>query len=119
MDLGDLVVYGVMAFFFWSLAARILNYLLIKKIKNALKDDISSIIHEVDVEQVESMFYWYDRETKDFLGQGTTDDELIDHIKFRFPGHVFIVPEKGFLAPPDWTFQTDKTQIQLSKIIQL
>jgi hypothetical protein len=119
MDFVDVIVYTVMVLFFWSLATRILNYLLIKKIKNTLRDNINDLIHEVNVEEHGPTSYWFDKETGNFLGQGKDDGELIDHVKSRFPGHIFIVPEKGFLSPPDWTFKTNNAEIQISKIIKL
>jgi len=100
----DLIVYAVMALFFYSLAKSITAYFLDAKIRDSIKEVLNDIVHEVKIENNGPIYYWFDKDTDVFLGQGKSEDELINHVKARFPNHMFIIPEKGVLAGPEWKF---------------
>lgn len=81
------------------------NIFVIEKVSNDIRNKLASIIHEVKVEEQEGMNYWFDSDTDQFLGQGKTIQDAIDHVKARFPNHIFLLPEKGILSGPDWKLQ--------------
>lgn len=92
---------------------------MITKLQESVKDVLERFIHEVSIEQHGTESYWFDKDTNEFLAQGKTDAELIDHIKKRFPDHIFIVPEKGLLSSPDWIFSQNRNIAELSKVLKL
>jgi hypothetical protein len=64
---------------------------------------LSDIIHRVRVEKRDGVYYWYDTDDSEFLAQGTTDQEIINILKSRFPDHIFYLPTNHFIsAKHDW-----------------
>jgi hypothetical protein len=64
---------------------------------------LDDIIHRVRVEKQENMYYWYDMDDHEFLGQGSTDEEIIASLKSRFPDHMFFLPTNHLIcAKTDW-----------------
>ena len=61
--------------------------------------EIADMIHQVKVEKNGNIEYWYDEDDNTFLGQGATVEEIITHIKVRFPTHIFLVEERGGVSP--------------------
>ena len=66
-----------------------------KELELKLMKHLDSIIHRVDVVKENDVMYWYDKDNGKFLGQGRTNEELIDHIKERFPDHMFFLRANG------------------------
>jgi len=81
------------------------NKYYIKELSVQVRKRLKEIIHEVRIEERNGVEYWFDSETELFLGQGTTQQEIIDAVKSRFPKHIFLFPEKGILAGPEWVVQ--------------
>jgi hypothetical protein len=70
-----------------------------------LEDQLTTLIHVVLPETQGNIVYWFDRDTNAFLGQGTTDSEIISQVKSRFPTHIFIVDDgQKALRAPTWEF---------------
>lgn len=69
--------------------------------REALVKKVMTLIHTVKQEQHGDMYYWFDADTDQFLGQGRTDDEIRVHLLERFKGHAFILDEKRALAGPE------------------
>jgi hypothetical protein len=68
-----------------------------------LKDRLRKMIHLVRLEQHGDQLYWFDEESGEFLGQGYTLEEIIAHVKNRFPTHVFVdETANNFLKAPEW-----------------
>jgi hypothetical protein len=68
-----------------------------------IKAYLDRIIHRVDVEVVNGVTYWFDKDNHAFLGQGQTVEDLIQVLKQRFPDHVFLLPtEEVVTAKTDW-----------------
>ena len=76
---------------------------------------VAEVIHEIKLEKHGDIMYWFDMENDRFLAQGKTPSELIDHLKSRFPDHLFYINSDGkshiLSAGTDWKI----TQIKLSK----
>lgn len=67
---------------------------------------LNDIVHRVKVEQHGDVFYWFDADDDEFLGQGKTTEEAIEHVKKRFPQHIFFVASKDQqykISGPDWS----------------
>mgnify|MGYP003347213377 CR=1 FL=1 len=67
-----------------------------------LRDKLSKMIHRINQEKHGDMYYWFDKDNDEFLAQGKTADEIIDHVKSRFPKHIFIFNDDRALRGPDW-----------------
>jgi hypothetical protein len=64
---------------------------------------LNNIIHQVKIETIGDIEYWYDKDTNNFLGQGKTLEEIISILKARFPDHLFLIEGKGGIAAKtDW-----------------
>jgi hypothetical protein len=73
-------------------------------VTNDIKEKLQKLIHVVKEEQHGEHRYWFDAETDQFLGQGATYDDIIDVVKKRFQGHVFI-HDTEILSGPDWKME--------------
>jgi hypothetical protein len=64
---------------------------------------LDEIVHRVRVEKDKETYYWYDMDNNKFLGQGSTEEELIGNLKSRFPDHMFFLPTNHLVcAKTDW-----------------
>jgi hypothetical protein len=80
-------------------ALREVNDELADKLSKRLND----IVHRVRVEKDRDTYYWYDMDNNKFLGQGSTEEELINSLKSRFPTHMFFLPTNHLIcAKTDW-----------------
>lgn len=66
---------------------------------------LNDIVHRVNVEKHHDIYYWFDEDNGEFLGQGRTDHECIEHIKKRFPDHLFFFPDNRMIKAPNWNFE--------------
>lgn len=62
---------------------------------------VMSVIHQVKQETHGDLTYWFDAESDAFLAQGKSDDEIKEHLKGRFKGHIFLLDETRAWAGPD------------------
>lgn len=68
-----------------------------------LKDKLRKMIHFVKLEKHGDQLYWFDAQTDQFLGQGATVDEIVAHVKNRFPTHIFVDESaNAFHKAPTW-----------------
>ena len=69
---------------------------------------VDEIIHSVEVEEHNGVFYWFDQKDGEFLAQGKDMEEAMAQLKSRFPKHVFILKakEKVYkISGPDWDLE--------------
>lgn len=113
------IVYEIISMLLWILFINFLLNIAISIYQNKnnqsrfnpeVIEKIKKLIHIVKIENHNDVYYWFDKETDEFLGQGKTDDELIAHVKSRFPNHMFFfennkVVDKVIRAP-EWKFET-------------
>lgn len=62
--------------------------------------------HRVKVEKHGEMYYWYDEDDGEFLGQGKDMETVVTIIKSRFPTHIFFLTGEQALYKlhaPTWT----------------
>jgi hypothetical protein len=90
---------------FFSIAFKLYDAWKAVKSDNPERDElvkkVMGMIHQVKQEQHGEVYYWFDADTDAFLGQGKTDDEIKEHLKQRFKGHIFLLDEDRALAGPD------------------
>lgn len=68
-----------------------------------LREKLRKMIHFVKLEKHGDQLYWFDAQTDQFLGQGASIEEVIAHVKHRFPTHVFVdESSNAFLKAPEW-----------------
>lgn len=102
MDLVFLVVLGLVVY---SLYRIMQSYNKSNNImsREEFKDYLTEIIHQVRTEKIDDVEYWYDSQNGVFLGQGFNLEEIINHVKSRFPEHIFLLSDVGGLAAiTDW-----------------
>ena len=100
LNITDVIVYLVL---FWIIGQIVLGIIDAKqkineREKTELMSKIDSMIHMVKVEKHGEVNYWFDDESGQFLAQGATFDEAVNHIRSRFPEHVFLFGKDGGLA---------------------
>ena len=72
-----------------------------------LHQHLNDIIHRVHVEKDNDTYYWYDIDDNEFLAQGSSDEEIIERLKSRFPNHMFFLPTNHVIsAKTEWRPKT-------------
>lgn len=119
---GDIVIEFIVFFLnfvFWifvfSLGLAVLKYFLVDKpqnqeIQREWLEKVDEIVHRVEIEKHGEIYYWYDNDDGEFLGQGRSEQECIDHVKKRFPTHLFLFTNNKYIQAPDWNFKTYTVQ---------
>ena len=105
LNIGEIILWAVAFWFLVQVIFGITDAYHIVQLKNHIGEikRIKDLIHDVRVENHGEMEYWFDAENDSFLGQGKTIDEVIDHVKKRFPDHIFLIEGKGGVAKQtDW-----------------
>lgn len=71
-----------------------------------LKEKLVKMIHFIKQERHGDLLYWFDAESDQFLGQGASVEEITEHVKNRFPTHIFIIQEANkYMRGPEWKFK--------------
>ena len=74
-----------------------------KELHKQVLKHLDTIIHLVEVDKVGTTYYWYDKDNRMFLAQGSTDEELVSNLKARFPTHIFYLPTNHIIcAKHNW-----------------
>ena len=112
----EFLAFLVQVIFWWLIFSIPMNIWMRKsqKKQEELESTISklgALVHRVEVEQHGDTYYWFDADDGSFLGQGKNTEETIDHIKYRFPNHVFLVRSKETdykITAPNWMLEPIK-----------
>lgn len=102
MDLMLFIVILILAFFVNAFIKN-LNRIKNQK-KQAAIDYFNKIIHPVSIEKYDDTEYWFDDSTKQFLAQGRNSDEILEVLKSRYSGHVFLFDGGGLSENTNWQF---------------
>ena len=107
MDLtvGELVIWAVVIWILSQIVLGVIDGYRILHLSNRVEflKKLNDTIHQVKVEKQGEIEYWFDADDDRFLGQGKTIDEVINHIKSRFPDHIFLIQGVGGVAKQtDW-----------------
>ena len=111
--MNELVTFGLefVGFLFQILFWMIVWHFAIKAVRgfmtpNAdereeLVEKIMTMLHRIKQEKHGDVYYWFDADSDAFLAQGTNDEEIKQHLKERFKGHVFLLDEERAWAGPE------------------
>lgn len=87
----DSLLYAIEVFLLAVIFVRIYHYF-----KNTQEDDVEvEEVVELDIEYHKGTFYLYEMESRKFLGQGTTPDELKESLIRIFPDIEFEINEEA------------------------
>lgn len=97
LTIGEFILWAVIIWVFSQIALGIVDGWKLVELKQRVEliKEISELIHQVKVEKIGDVEYWFDSESDQFLGQGKTVDEIIAHVKSRFPDHIFLIQDTG------------------------
>jgi len=104
-DIMELLGWVVFYYFIFKVAQSVAHSVAEDKEQRyaAVKQYLDRIIHRVEVDVINGVIYWFDRDNNVFLGQGQTVEDIIEVIKQRFPDHIFLLPtEEVVTANTDW-----------------
>ena len=110
----DIIIWGFLIYCAIQVVRFVATISTIKDMRESLRIRLDELIHNVEIETVGEVEYWYDADTKAFLGQGKTLDDVVDHLKSRFPDHIFILKDKGILNAPEWKI-SERIDLDLRK----
>ena len=123
MDIGTFILCGVLFYVLAQIVLGLHEGFQLVKLNDRLEvmKKLNDVIHQVLVEKHGDVEYWYDKDSKEFLGQGKTLEEVINALKARFPDHVFLLKEEytgrrgGIAKQTDWklTAPDDFNKIQI------
>jgi hypothetical protein len=68
------------------------NEALAEQIKE-MTEQIKNSVIQVDIEKHDNMFYLYNKDTREFIAQGTNFDEVKLHCETRFKGKSVVADE--------------------------
>jgi hypothetical protein len=63
---------------------------------------LNEIVHRVEIEQQNDMYYWYDLDNKEFLAQGRNTEEIVVVLKQRFVDHIFVLNDEHIMVGPNF-----------------
>lgn len=105
MDIASIVLWAIVIWIVSQVILGVIDGWQIVKLQERVTiiQKLQTLIHEVRVETVGDIEYWYDADSNAFLAQGKTIDEVISVIKSRFPNHIFLIENRGGVAAQtDW-----------------
>lgn len=72
--------------------ARKITEHFLENMQQSLQQHDENVI-QITIEKHNNVFYVYDRETNEFMAQGSTQNEVENNLKKRYPGKTFGCPE--------------------------
>lgn len=113
MDTIDIIFLVLIGWWIWNSISSKKQQL--DQIHRDIAKKVTEVIREVKLEKHGDITYWFDMDNDRFLAQGRTSLELIDHLKSRFPDHLFYIIKDGkshiVSSGTDWKI----TQIDVQK----
>jgi hypothetical protein len=107
LEFFSFIVQIVLWMIFFEIVLSVMRNLIGKKEADKeleeAKNKLVSMIHVIKQEKHGDMFYWFDNDNDQFLAQGATKEEIIAHLKSRFPTHIFITDDgTKAIKGPTW-----------------
>jgi hypothetical protein len=109
----DFVLFCIQAvFWYWIIGLAVGVWRAYKAVKSEevseFAEKIAEVIHKVQEEKHGDHFYWFDSDSDQFLAQGATVDDMVAHLKSRFPAHIFFLSKDNqhfyICNKTDWKF---------------
>ena len=94
---------------FWYFVIKIVMHFIITHLQNKLElkqqiiKHFNEVTHQVEIESAGNVQYWFDKDTKQFIAQGTTRAEIISVLKSQWHDHLFLVSDNELLVGPEFT----------------
>jgi hypothetical protein len=96
--MDDLITFFILCCIGWALAQFLMGVIdgynhtsEENEFKDQLRAHISKVLHRVEETTEKDIRYWFDLDDGQFLAQGKTFEEIVDHLKSRFPDHLFFI----------------------------
>jgi len=97
MELILLVVYTFIVWVFGAVSgwkareehAKQVTEKLIDHLQQSVERQVEENVIQINIEKHNDMFYVYDRETNEFMAQGSSKDEVETNLQKRYPGKRF------------------------------
>lgn len=105
MDLIDIIILVGIVYFVCRIGNAVLEALELTSMSERVEllKRLDDIVHQVKIEKMGEVEYWYDFHDDEFLGQGRTMEEVINVLKARFPDHLFLLKDQGGIsAKTNW-----------------
>jgi hypothetical protein len=99
MDTENFIFFLILAFVAANLYILYSARKAVDQFAQIMKEQLDKIIREVKIERVGNMTYWYDKETDQFIAQGTTNAEITATLKQRWSKNMFLADNMMWMAP--------------------
>jgi hypothetical protein len=80
------------------------------EIEQQIVTRLNEIVHEVEIDQHNDMYYWYDKDDRTFLAQGKNTEEIVVVLKQRFSDHIFLINETQVMVGPNFEIVDASTE---------
>jgi hypothetical protein len=103
-ELTDLLIYFLIGWFAFKIFTHFVKIRVITQadLEEQARERLEQLIHVVKQEQHQDMYYWFDRDTDEFLVQGRNDEEIRKALQVRFHNHIFVVDDDTMLIGPEF-----------------
>jgi len=94
---------------FWYFGIKLVMHFISTYLGNRLEmkrqiiKHFNEVTHQVEIESAGNVQYWFDKDTKQFIAQGTTRAEIISVLKSHWHDHLFLVSDNELLVGPEFT----------------
>jgi Flp pilus assembly protein TadB len=61
----------------------------VERLHESFQEQVEEGVVQISIEKHNDMFYVYDRETNEFMAQGSSKDEVENNLQKRYPGKRF------------------------------
>jgi len=105
LSIGQIVLWGIVVWILSQVLLGIVDGWRLVELRERVTvlKRLHNLIHQVKIEKHNDVEYWFDQDSEEFLGQGKTMEEVIVHLKARFPDHIFLLQGIGGIAKQtDW-----------------
>jgi len=100
----ELILLVVLAFVVWTMGAvagwnareehaKKITEKFLDHLQNSVENHVEENVIQITIEKHNNVFYVYDRNTNEFMAQGSSQSEVENNLKKRFPGKTFGCPE--------------------------
>lgn len=76
--------------------------------RKEMLEKIEQMIHVVLEEKHGDQYYWFDKDTQQFITQGPDSNAIIENLKKDYTNHVFLINDDLILSGPDWQLRHHK-----------